>query len=101
MVLAAAAGCEAPRGPVSVDSDDPDLKVLAIKRDVDDRDFGDEPQMVHDLDDRDPAVRFYSVEGLRRLTGQDLGYRYYDGEAARRPAVDRWRAWVAAHPARP
>ena len=95
--LAAAAGCRPSRGPPSVTSDDPDLKVLGIKQDVAQHDERDEPQMVHDLDDPDPAVRFYAVEGLRRLTGDDFGYRYYDDDAARKPAVARWQSWVAGH----
>ena len=96
----AAVGCQAPRGPVSIDSDDPDLKVLAIKRDVALHDDRDNPKMVRDLDDADPAVRFYAIEGLRHLTGDTFGYRYYDAEPARAPAVARWRTWVAAHPDR-
>ncbi len=97
----AAAGCQAPRDAPSVYSDDPDLKVLAIKRDVDDHDPQDEPALVHDLDDRDPAVRFYSIQGLERLTGLTLGYRSFDDEPTRAAAVARWHAWLAAHPRRP
>ena len=93
----AVAGCEAPRGPITVDSEDPDLQVLAIKRDVHLHDERDDAKLVLDLDDIDPAVRFYAIQGLRRLTGDDFGYHYYDDEVARAPAVARWRAWVAAH----
>ena len=94
------AGCEAPRGPVSIDSDDPDLKVLAIKRDVALHNDGDDEKLVVDLNDPDPAIRFYAIQGLRRLTGDDFGYHYYDSEAARAPGIARWRAWVGAHPGR-
>ncbi len=93
----AGAGCEVPRGPVSIDSDDPDLKVLAIKRDVALHDDKDGPGLVRDLDDDDPAVRFYAIEGLFHLTGDTFGYRYYDEQPARAPAIARWRAWLRAN----
>ena len=90
------AGCEAPRGPVSINSDDPDLKVQAIKRAGDRRDEDHLPELVRDLDDADPAIRFYASAALRRVTGDAFGYHYYDDEEARKPAVARWRAWLAA-----
>jgi len=43
------------------------------------------------LEDRDPGVRLYAILALERLCGTTLGYRYYDGEAARAAAVARWR----------
>ncbi len=85
---------------MSVESDDPDLKVLAIKRDVALHDEKDSPQMVRDLDDSDPAVRFYAIQGLYHLSGDTLGYRYYDDQPTRAAAIGRWRAWLSAHPAR-
>lgn len=88
------AGCSEPRGPLSVKSEDPTLKIPAIKVDVSKRSTKDIPQMVKDLDNDDPAVRFYSIEGLRRLTGHNLGYHYYDDEDERRPAVKRWKEWL-------
>ena len=97
----ALAGCQNPRGPVSLDSEDPDLHVLAVERAVADHDEADDPKLVRDLNDRDPAIRFYSIQGLRRLTGDDFGYHYYDDEATRLPAIERWRTWVAAHPVPP
>src|SRR6476646_2672932 len=81
------AGCSPPRDPISVKSNDPTLKIPAIKQDVRARNTSDVPQMVKDLESDDPAVRFYSIEGLRRLTGDTFGYHYYDDEAERRPAV--------------
>jgi hypothetical protein len=89
------AGCGEPRGPLSVKSDDPTLKIPAIKEDVRERNRRDVPQMVKDLNDDDPAVRFYAIEGLRRLTGDTFEYHYYDDEDDRRPAIQRWRQWLA------
>jgi hypothetical protein len=78
-----------------VSSDDPSLKIPAIQQDVAKRNRGNEAQMVKDLDNDDPAVRFYSIQGLQRLTGQDFGYHYFDDADQRRPAVERWKAWLA------
>ena len=88
------AGCSEPRGPLSVKSDDPDLKIPAIKQDVQQRRTQDLAQMVSDLDNEDPAVRFYAIEGLRRLTGRTFEYHYFDDENNRRPAVNRWKEWL-------
>ena len=53
-------------------------------------------QFVADLESDDPAVRFYAISALEHMTGQRFGYRYYDDEEQRRPAVDRWKQWLAA-----
>ena len=88
------AGCSEPRGPVSVKSDDPTLKIPAIKEDVRRKNSGDVVLLVQNLNDDDPAVRFYAIEGLRRLTGDDLGYRYYDDDEQRQAALHRWNQWL-------
>ncbi len=43
------------------------------------------------LEDPDEAVRMYAITALRRLCGEDLGYRFYASEAQRAAAVARWR----------
>ncbi len=48
------------------------------------------------LEDRDPAVRLFAIEALKRLVGQDYGYRYYHDEIRRAAAVDRWRQALRA-----
>ena len=45
-----------------------------------------------DKEERASAVAF-----LRRLTGQEFGFRYHGTEAARMEAIDRWRTWWAAN----
>jgi hypothetical protein len=89
-----AVGCSEPRGALSVKSDNPTLKIPAIKEDVRNRDSRDVAQMVKDLNDDDPAVRLYAIEGLRRLTGETFDYHYYDDEDDRQPAIARWRQWL-------
>jgi len=93
-VLAWISGCHEDKGPRTVANEDPTVKIPAIQRDVKKRDLKEAPQMVKDLDSDDPAVRFYAIEGLKRLTGEDFGYRYYDDEDKRKPAVMRWQDWL-------
>jgi hypothetical protein len=91
-----AAGCTAPRGPLVVTDPDPSVKIPAIKNAVRKRDRAAAGQLVADLDSDDPAVRFYAINGLERMSGDRLGYDYYADEAKRQPAVRRWRDWLAS-----
>jgi hypothetical protein len=103
-ILVAVAGsipaCTAPRPNYVVSDSDPSVKIPAIKRSVDrkgdddDDEAGTVRQLVKDLDSDDPAVRFYAIEGLRRLTGQTFEYVYYEDADERKPAVARWNAWL-------
>jgi len=87
-------GCQAPRGPVDIHSDDPDLKINAIQRDAATNNQKDIATMVEELNSDDPAMRFYSIQALVRLTHEDLGYRYYEDEDQRAPAIARWKEWL-------
>ena len=95
-VLLPAAGCTAPRRPLVVTDPDPAVKIPAFKKAVRTKDRAAVRQLVADLDSDDPAVRLFAIDALRRLTGQNFGYRYYDGEEQRRPAVEQWRQWANA-----
>jgi hypothetical protein len=88
------AGCQDPRGPVTINSDDPDLKINAIQQDVCNQDKKDLPALVENLDCDDAAIRFYSIQALRRLTHDDFGYRYYETEENRAPAFELWKKWL-------
>jgi hypothetical protein len=90
------AGCG--HGPRSVSDPDPADKIPAIEVAVQQHDRRALPQLVIDLDNSDPAIRFYAIEGLRKMTGQDLGYEYYVDHDGRKPAVDRWKQWLAKQP---
>jgi hypothetical protein len=91
-------GCGPPRGSQYVDNDDPDVKIPAIQQAVRTKDKKAVPVLVNDLDSDDPAVRFYAIEALRRLTGDTMGYNYYEDEDVRKPAVERWKAWLKEQP---
>src|SRR5437588_9807601 len=88
------AGCDAPEGPRRVNSRYMSQKVPAIKEAVGRKDFSVAPDLVRDLDSDDPAVRFYAIQGLQRLTGQTFGYLYYQDRQARRPSLMKWQRWL-------
>ena len=53
------------------------------------------PLLVERLEDTDADVRLFAINALRKITGQDFGYRYYASLAGRSEAVLRWRKWLA------
>jgi hypothetical protein len=89
-----AAACVHPRPPLVVTDTDPSIKIPAIEKAVRERDMKASRQLVKDLDSDDPAVRFYAIDGLRRLTKQDFGYRYFDDDDRREPACRKWQQWL-------
>jgi hypothetical protein len=86
--------CTAPRGPLVVTDPDPSIKIPAIKKAVRTDNTSTIPQLIADLDNDDPAVRFYAINGLERLTGETFGYRYYLDEDRRKPHLLKWRQWL-------
>jgi hypothetical protein len=99
MILAGGlvSGCFSP-DPISLTSDSPPSEIPAIKQAADKNDRTAIPRLVQDLDANDSAVRFAAINALRRMTGEDFGYRYYGDEIDRRPAVQSWRQWLKEHP---
>jgi hypothetical protein len=53
------------------------------------------PLLVERLNDSDDVVRMFAGNVLRQMTGQTMGYSFYDPPKARQEAVDRWRAYLA------
>lgn len=93
-LLALGSACAAPRSPRVVRNPDPSGKIPAIKRAVEQQDMAAARQMIKDLESDDPAVRFYAIQGLERLTGETFGYRYFDDDDQRKPALEKWQAWL-------
>lgn len=89
------AGC-APQGEGLADKDAA-FKIPAMKAAVQSGDRRALGPLVQSLDSEDPAVRLYAIESLQRLTGMSFDYHYYDDAATRKPAVDRWKAWLVEH----
>ena len=88
-------GCSAPREPRLISNPDPSGKIPAYKIAVENKDLSHAKQMVDDLESDDPAVRFYAIEGLQRLTGETFGYEFYLDEEQRKPSLGRWKQWLA------
>ena len=90
-------GCFSP-DPKSLGSDAAPSAIPAIKDAADRNDRSAIPRLVQDLDDHDSAIRFAAISALKRMTGQDFGFKYYDSEWNRRSAVQRWRNWLKDRP---
>ena len=89
-------GCAYPgTGRASLTSRDADQRIKAIVRTAETRDNKAVPLLVDRLEDHDEAVRMFAIEALRRLTGQSMGWRYYEPPLRRAAAVAAWRAWLA------
>jgi hypothetical protein len=88
------AGCTAPRPPLVVTDPDPSVKIPAIEKAVREHDMSSLPQLVKDLENDDPAVRLYANHALEVLTGQRFGFRYFDDDEQRAPAIARWKQWL-------
>jgi hypothetical protein len=89
-------GCHEPTGPKTISNPDLSVKVPAIKQAVADHDMSSAGELVKELNDDDPAVRLYAIEGLQRLSGEDFGYRYYNDKEDRVPAIAKWQKWLEA-----
>lgn len=85
-------------GPRTVYNPDPAIKIPAIVEAADRRDRSVLPELVKCLNSDDPAIRFYSIRALRDMTGEDFGYRFYEEDDQRKPAVQRWRQWLSQQP---
>jgi hypothetical protein len=93
--LLAGTGC-GPSPVKDINNPDPSGSIPAMEMAADRRDWRAVAPMVKDLESDDPAIRFYAIEGLRRITGKTFGFHYYEDEAQRQEAVDRWKQWLAS-----
>jgi len=91
-------GCFSPEKP-SLASNDPALKIPAMKEVAREHDEKALKQLVKDLDSDDPAVRFYAIRTLKEITGESFDYRYYEDDLERLPALKRWQEWLATRKA--
>jgi hypothetical protein len=81
-------------GLSELESPDPTVRIMAVKWAGDNKVSSAVPQMVDLLQDEDVSVRFYAIEGLRRITGTDHGYDYKAAPPQRAAAVKRWREFL-------
>ncbi len=97
-VLLTATGCPPPAITGDFDSPHAAARLFATRRAAAETDPGRiasaMPGLIRNLDSEDPAVRLLSIEALEQLTGETFGYRHFDPEWLRAPAVARWvAAW--------
>ncbi len=94
-MLTAAGGCRG--GPTiaqGLQSSDPGERIAATIRAAERRDMSVLPLLVQRLEDPESDVRFYAILALQRLTGETLGYRFYDSAEKRSQAARRWQEWL-------
>ena len=77
-----------------LDNSSPTVRNRAIKWAGENRIEAAVPTLVDFLEDEDPSVRFYAIQGLRRITGVDHGYDYKASVQKRASAVHRWRVFL-------
>ncbi|MGA2497300.1 MAG: hypothetical protein ABSH20_06145 [Tepidisphaeraceae bacterium] len=93
--LACSGGCaQPPDSKRGILDENPAVKIPAIKRAGAVKDATQASSLVDQLTDEDAAIRFYAIEALKYLAGDDLGYHYYDDRPQRDKAVERWRQWL-------
>ena len=85
------------REDAGLESSNPTVQIMAIKRAGDSKDSSAVPQLVDCLQNEDDSVRFYAVEALRRITGTDRGYDYKEPPQKRAAAVKRWQDFLATN----
>lgn len=99
-MAALAAGCSGPSIRPGFDSIDPQERTAALLEAAREGDRSAVPELIVMLESSDPAERMLADEALRRLTGQDFGYRHFDPERKRSAAADAWRQWWRSQPGR-
>lgn len=86
-------GCSGPPLQPGFESVDPQERTAALLKAARAGDSSATPELIIMLDSSDPAERMLADEALKRLTGQDFGYRHYDPAWKRQPSVDAWKDW--------
>lgn len=85
-------GCTPPASKGDFESPDPAAKLYAVTRAGQEHNAARIPQLIEQLGSDDPAVRMYAILALEKITGERLGYVYYDPPNRRTEAIDRWLA---------
>lgn len=102
-VLFVAGGCR-PKPwtfPASINSPRPEERAAAVRQAVDWSYASDAERravlemLVGRLEDEDPAVRFFAIIALEKMTGTRLGYVYHAPLDERLRAVQSWRRYMA------
>jgi HEAT repeat protein len=73
---------------------DPRVRTRAAARAGKARDERAVPYLVDRLTDPENEVRMVAIISLERITGETMGYYYYEPPDRRAEAVRRWRQWL-------
>ncbi len=86
---------------VALQDEDPAVRIEAGHRAGQVKDQAAVPYLVDRLTDSEKDVRFFAIIALQRITGETMGWRYYEPVAKRAEAVRRWREWLRRRGKRP
>lgn len=100
LALACAGACSAPPQEVGFDRQDPQARLLALRRAAAEGDRSAIPHLIAMLDADDPGIRMFAIGALEQMTGETMGYDHAAHERERREAVDRWVQWWRAQEGR-
>ena len=95
--LLTSGGCGRPVNQAEIsdmNSEHPAFRAVALHKTVEQGNTDHLAQQVELLADEDPAVRFYAIMSLKKLTGTDNGYNYSYDASRRREAIERWQQWL-------
>lgn len=97
VALAGLGACSGPPLEPGFESADPQERTAALLESARLDNERDIPELITLLNSSDPAERMLAGLTLRRLTGQNFGYRHYDPPLVRGRAVEAWRLWWLDH----
>ena len=79
----------------ALQAENPSVRIQAIHRAGQTKDTSSLPYLVDRLSDSQSDVRFFAISALKRITGEDMGWNYYDPPEKRAEAVGRWGKYLA------
>ena len=95
-------GCTAARPKPDIKDADPSVSIPGIKIAADRRDRTKSAELVKALESDDPAIRFFAIGALVKITGGErFGYEYYYDEEQRKPSIAKWQEWLKGQQAGP
>ncbi len=93
-------GCVAADGEISRQLQDknPEVRIRAIVQAGETKDDKAVPYLIECLGSDESDVRFFAYIALEKITGETMGYRYYESVDSQADAIQRWRQWAKERP---
>lgn len=97
-LICACGSCAAPATDLysRLQDQDPGVRSAAVVEAGNRKDPNAATYLVDRLGDSETEVRFFAALALEKITGQTMGYRYYEPSDRREEAIGRWREWLKA-----